>query len=88
MQDQVREMKYFPKADNFSFFNEKEKKFLKQHMDMYHEIQLQTLDKTIILHEMPASEFSWKKHYTIASLWCNVFYIPTVNWKAAAASQA
>jgi len=88
MQEQVREMKYFPKADNFSFFNEKEKKFLKQHMDMYHEIQLQTLDKTIILHETPASEFSWKKHYTIASQWCNVFYIPTVNWKAAAASQA
>jgi 23S rRNA U2552 (ribose-2'-O)-methylase RlmE/FtsJ len=78
----------FPKVGHFSFFDEKERKFLEKHANHFNETQLITLEKTIQLSTIPASEFSWKKHYAMASIWCNVFHIPMINWKAAAACQA
>ena len=72
----------FPQPGFFSFFQEKEKDFLKNHMDFFHTIQLERLERTLQLATKPANEFSWKHHYSVAQQWCSQFHVPTANLKA------
>jgi hypothetical protein len=85
---QTTKISSYPTPGIFPFFTEKEKIFLQEHIDYYHDHQIKILKDTIALQDIPSKEFSWKPHCQYSLQWCSYFRIPTISAKSIEASLA
>lgn len=77
LQTEWKQHEKYPQVDFFAFFSEKERAYLESHIQIFSKLQLENLQKTILLQDTPSSKFDWKDQYTHAQLWCSVFRIPS-----------
>ncbi len=71
------EQNRFPQIDHFSFFTEKEKQYLLDHIQQFNQHQIQNIEKTIKMQETFQQPYDWKPQYTLAQQWCSQFRIPS-----------
>jgi 23S rRNA U2552 (ribose-2'-O)-methylase RlmE/FtsJ len=76
LQTKWREFEQYPQSDYFAFFSEKETAYLKTHLDEFSKHQLEHLEKTLSLQDIPPSTYDWKDQYTAAQKWCSEFHVP------------
>jgi hypothetical protein len=81
LQSQWKEGERYPQVDFFSFFSEKEKTYLESHIQEFSQSQIQLLEKTINIQDIPPHEFQWKDQYNQAYQWCSHFRIPCIKPK-------
>ena len=81
LQTQWKEGERYPQVDFFSFFTEKEKTYLESHIREFSQSQIQLLEKTINMQDIPPTEFNWKEQYNQAYQWCSHFHIPCIKPK-------
>lgn len=74
-------MNCFPKAEYFSFFNEKEKQYLEQHIQEFNSYQIENIEKTIALQSETMEKYDWKPQYKLAQQWCSQFRVPATKPK-------
>lgn len=66
----------FTSAEPFAFFSEKEKLYLEEHIRDFNNQQIENIEKTILLQEIPSDQYDWKSQYMAAQKWCSHFSIP------------
>jgi hypothetical protein len=66
----------FPRVNSFSFFSEKERKYLEEHIQESSNRQIANIEKTILLHSVPLAEYDWNAQYLNAHQWCLHFRVP------------
>ena len=71
----------FSSVDPFAFFSEKEKQYLEEHILQFNNQQIENIENTILLQEIPADKYDWKTHYVAAQKWCSHFSVPYVKPK-------
>ena len=81
LQNQWKEGERYPQVDFLSFFTEKEKTYLEHHIREFSQSQIQLLEKTINMQDIPPTEFNWKEQYNQAYQWCSHFRIPCIKPK-------
>ena len=74
--EQKGQTEQFPRVDFFSFFSEKERKYLEEHIQESTDRQIANIEKTILLQSVSSTEYDWKTQYTNAHQWCIHFRIP------------
>ena len=81
LQVQWTQNQAFPQCDYFAFFTEKEKEYLQHHIQDFSKHQLENLERTIRLQDLPTLNHDWKEQYAHADKWCKEFRIPTQTGK-------
>ena len=66
----------YAKLDPFSFFSEKEKQYLEEHIREFNCFQIENIEKTIKLQDLPSETYDWKAQYLLAQKWCSNFSVP------------
>lgn len=79
IQSRFKEKEEYPQIPFFSFFTEKEKSFLEEHIESFNTRQMEVLEKTISLQSVDSSSYDWNEQYKLARQWCNIFHIPTYS---------
>jgi cap1 methyltransferase len=74
-------MNSFPNVEYFSFFNEKEKQYLEQHIQEFNSYQIENIEKTIALQSETMEKYDWKPQYKLAQQWCSQFRVPSTKPK-------
>ena len=69
----------FPSLEYFSFFNEKEKHYLEQHIQEFNQLQIENIEKTIALQSNTVEPYDWKPQYKLAQQWCSQFRVPSTK---------
>jgi hypothetical protein len=75
LQTRWRQFQNIPQIDYLEYFTEQEKAYLEQHIQTFAQHQIENLQKTLDLQDIPPSEFQWKEQYTNALRWCSEFHV-------------
>ena len=75
------EQNLYPQLDYFSFFSEKEKQYLNEHMKQFNQNQIENIEKTIKIQEVFHQSYDWKPQYMLAQQWCSQFRVPFLKPK-------
>lgn len=73
------EKQAYPNLDYFSFFSEKEKEYLQEHIRHFNESQIQNIEKTIDMQNIPFEQYQWTQQYALAQNWCCHFRVPSIR---------
>lgn len=74
--EQKAQENQFISQQPFSFFSEKEKQYLEDHIRDFNNQQIENIEKTIALQDNYSEKYDWKPHYQAALKWCYHFSIP------------
>jgi 23S rRNA U2552 (ribose-2'-O)-methylase RlmE/FtsJ len=77
IQSRLKLKREYPQVPFFSFFSEKEKRFLEDHLQRFNLHQMEVLERTISLQTLDSQPYNWDDQYKLAKQWCNAFHIPT-----------
>lgn len=75
MEQQAAQKKYVT-LDHFSFFSEKEKQYLEDHILCFNKRQIENIESTISIQGLSIESYDWKPQYTLAQQWCSQFRVP------------
>lgn len=79
--ERAAEEKKFANVDWFSFFTQKEKQYLENHIRDFNRLQIENIEKTIALQTIPIEKYDWRPQYELAQKWCSHFRIPALKPK-------
>lgn len=79
--EQNASINLFPNVEYFSFFNEKERDYLEQHIREFNQHQIENIEKTIALQSDTSEKYDWKPQYKLAQQWCSQFRVPSTKPK-------
>ena len=75
------EQNRYAQIDYFSFFTEKEKEYLNEHIQQFNQSQIENIEKTISMQESFQQPYDWKPQYALAQQWCSQFRVPFLKPK-------
>lgn len=81
LQTQWTASQLVPQTDFFAGFTEEETLYLKTHIDQFRTRQVENLEGTLLLQDVPPSQFDWKDQYGKALQWCSEFHVPATKPK-------
>jgi len=70
-----------PQTEFFAWFTEEEQAYLRSHIDQFRARQVENLEGTLLLQDVPPSQFDWKDQYGKAIQWCSEFHVPATKPK-------
>ena len=76
LQTQWSASQVVPQTEFFGWFTEAEKAYLESHIACFRKHQMDNLEGTLLLQDLPPSQFDWKEQYTKALSWCSEFHVP------------
>lgn len=78
LQSHLAEANY-PQTNYFSFFSEKERQYIEEHIRLFNQHQIENIERTIALHSQAIEKYDWKQQYQLAYQWCSHFRVPAIK---------